>query len=1422
MSTNWFSLNFTGSPQFYTTGPGTVGTGFTSFDVTENIAAIRNPGTYITLKDSSGIYIAVWNGQTDFTTKQAIYTNLTITASYNTSISQLTGSLTYLPTSSRWFLMEVIYGATNLNYSPSAANGGVNGGTVVSSTLIAIPASIVPSTNMVAPMAPTISSATAGDSTVTLALTPPTNASTLTNGFVYQVETFSNNTYTTRVGSSYKATYAATTSSITVSGLTNNTPYWFKVYAKNTIGTTFATATATPAPPPPNPPTALSAVGDNGSILVSWSAPVPNGGSAVTGYRVTVNPGNRISDVGSNTLSTTISELTNGTTYTVAVIAINTAGNSSATSTTATPQATLPGFPTITRVLKGESSVHVRWTHGNDGGAALTGYRIWIADTDISANLAGSATSHLLTGLPSGQPFMIRLQASNSVGPGPVLDYEVSAPILDATRNTTFVAAASALAAGGSSVSFRETVNAQRGSVIPYVASLPNYNASSLYTATSSFPMTSKNVKFIVAADGESITVDTSTLTVSDILHIPGDAGETVTLVLGGVSYPLSFDASGKVVYSGTAYDLSAQLVLDRAYTVVGRGSAGLVAATVPGAPTGVTATAGDGQVALSWTAPVNDGGSAITGYTITDLSNNLSVDVSASTTSTTITGLTNGTLYTFTVKAINDIGSSDGATVTATPYISTIPDAPTNVTVTTTDSQVTVSWIAPASDGGSALIGYTITDSSNNITVDVSANVTSKTITGLTNGTIYRFTVVAENAIGLSVESSLSAPVIPTLWSQLGVSISGGLQNIKSGYSVSISDNGSVIAIGSPYDINGYVSVYAWNGTAWVQRGTNISANFQDGTSGYSVSLSADGSTVAFSTPSVINPRAMLGSVSIYTWNGTAWIQKGANIVGDVLEDAFGTNISLASNGLSIAIGSPMSSNYIGEYAGEARIYDWNGTAWVQRGASIVGKAANDRSGYVSLSANSNVVAICAGTTGWSSSGVSIRIFEWSGTEWIQRGADIDGENVGDRQGTTLRLSSDGNVVAITRELYQGQSARIFAWNGTSWVQRSTSTDDGMDISSQKSISLSADGSIVAIGAVGPYSANPTDGDVSLVRIYRWIGYTWVRLGDDILDNNTGTFENSIELSSDGSFIVFGSPYVNNSSGQVRVYGLNDAVLPVAATVPGAPTSVSTTAGDSQVTVSWTAPTSNGGSAITAYRVTNVTTSSTYDVSANVTTKTITGLTNGTTYSFTVKALNDIGYSAASSSVSAMPSASGGGGGAVVPCFFGNARVLTPIGYRRMDSLKVGDEVLTPQGSKVNIERVKVTVCPAGPNTNPYVIPAGTFGAERRVLISPDHKVCLSDGRRVEAKKLGLEQEEREGTLTYYNLELAGQADMVVSGVAVESLAPVRRVVMSLAAFEAAVKSRYGDLTPAVLANIKRTCRLVGRDAVEVPVLRR
>jgi hypothetical protein len=281
--------------------------------------------------------------------------------------------------------------------------------------------------------------------------------------------------------------------------------------------------------------------------------------------------------------------------------------------------------------------------------------------------------------------------------------------------------------------------------------------------------------------------------------------------------------------------------------------------------------------------------------------------------------------------------------------------------------------------------------------------------------------------------------------------------------------------------------------------------------------------------------------------------------------------------------------------------------------------------------------------------------------------------------------------------------------------------------------------------------------------------------------------------------------------------------------TTPSAPTGVSATAGDAQVTVTWNAPESTGGSIITGYKVyayngATLVAGGPMTIGNTTLSYTYVGLSNGTAYTFKVSAVNDADEGAQSTASSSVTPVASGGGEPGAPCFFGNALVKTPSGYRRMNSLVAGDMVLTPAGVPVAIERVKKYAVAAGPTTNPYVIPAGQFGATKRVVISPDHKVCLTDGRRIEAKRLGLAQEERDGVLIYYNLELTGEADMVVSGVSVESLAHVRRVVVTMEQFVAMAAHKYGAeaLNPTVLAKLKRTCRMMTNNRIEVPVVYR
>lgn len=194
--------------------------------------------------------------------------------------------------------------------------------------------------------------------------------------------------------------------------------------------------------------------------------------------------------------------------------------------------------------------------------------------------------------------------------------------------------------------------------------------------------------------------------------------------------------------------------------------------ATVPSSPTNVVATPGNGQVSLTWTAP-NDGGSVITDYKIEYSTNGnfwtIFADGVSPSASTTVTGLTNGTLYVFRISAINAVGTGNpsGFSNAVKPF--TTPSAPSItslVRVAGSGVLISISWSAPSSDGGSPIQQYNV-EYSNNSGVSwsfqtVSGNILSTVVDSLTNGQSYIFRVVAINAAGAGTFSSNSSPITP------------------------------------------------------------------------------------------------------------------------------------------------------------------------------------------------------------------------------------------------------------------------------------------------------------------------------------------------------------------------------------------------------------------------------------------------------------------------------------------------------------------------------------------------------------------------------------------------------------------------------------------------------------------------------------
>lgn len=184
---------------------------------------------------------------------------------------------------------------------------------------------------------------------------------------------------------------------------------------------------------------------------------------------------------------------------------------------------------------------------------------------------------------------------------------------------------------------------------------------------------------------------------------------------------------------------------------------------TVPGPPNAVSNVPGNGQVVVSWGAPTSNGGEAVSGYSVT--SSPVVAPPQSCTNSKglscTFSGLVNGTTYTFKVVAMNSKGAGSGSTTVATPNGRVTPTAPQTVAATSyEDGQSTITWTAPAVNGMSQIIGYTVS-SSPPVSAPQSCIQTATlvcTYTGLTNNTQYTFTVQAINTQGTGDGATASA----------------------------------------------------------------------------------------------------------------------------------------------------------------------------------------------------------------------------------------------------------------------------------------------------------------------------------------------------------------------------------------------------------------------------------------------------------------------------------------------------------------------------------------------------------------------------------------------------------------------------------------------------------------------------------------
>jgi len=257
----------------------------------------------------------------------------------------------------------------------------------------------------------------------------------------------------------------------------------------------------------------------------------------------------------------------------------------------------------------------------------------------------------------------------------------------------------------------------------------------------------------------------------------------------------------------------------------------------IPGTPTIGTATVtGSTTATVAFTQPASDGGSAITQYRAISSPGNITGTLNQAGSGTiTVTGLTTGTAYTFTVRATNAIGNSAESSASGSITTWAVPGTPTVGTATQTgQTTATVAFTAPGSDGGTAITSYRAISSPGGITGTLSqAGSGTITVTGLTGNTAYTFTVRATNSVGNSSESSASnqittAAVVPGT-PTIGTATQTGTTTATVAFTAPGSDGGAAItqyrAISTPGSITGVLN-QAGSGTITV-TGLTAATNY-------------------------------------------------------------------------------------------------------------------------------------------------------------------------------------------------------------------------------------------------------------------------------------------------------------------------------------------------------------------------------------------------------------------------------------------------------------------------------------------------------------------------------------------------------------------------------------------------------------------
>ena len=509
----------------------------------------------------------------------------------------------------------------------------------------------------------------------------------------------------------------------------------------------------------PAPPASVAATPGDTTARVTWTASTAPGSPAATGFTVTATATGQTTRTctgGAGATSCTLSDLVNGVTYTVAVTATNASGSSAASTTTVTPRPAVIGISGLTLWLDaddpdGDGAAEGSAESCSPGVSCATAANVltrWEDKSGANHDAVQSTPSMAGKFVPS-QP-SVNFDANGwydaAADVGPDSTAFVVAQSDTTTWNTWGWLISSRRANGfiihpwpGGRLVGSYATNSGGGYLTPVEYTPTSITVPHLYEMgqTGSNPIVATGGLDGNARPPLTLTGQVRTAATNVYTRLGGD---DMTNRYGDGRY------REVLVFSRTLTSAEARSVreyLARKWSI----------AITPNAPDLVSVLAGNGTVAVSWSTPSWNGGSAITGYKAVAYPGGATCTTTAPTTSCTLTGLTNGTAYNVVVSSINAIGTGDQSapSSTATPGP---PPAPTSPTATSGNRQAVVSWTAPVLAGHAPLTGYTVTATATGqttVSCASTAPATTCSLTGLANDVAYTVAVTAANVHGAS-----------------------------------------------------------------------------------------------------------------------------------------------------------------------------------------------------------------------------------------------------------------------------------------------------------------------------------------------------------------------------------------------------------------------------------------------------------------------------------------------------------------------------------------------------------------------------------------------------------------------------------------------------------------------------------------------